>query len=196
MKGEVDVEAAKGEAVGVGSKEDDGEGGIADKVTFSLLRENEFCLRDHREGICGTDGTNDEIRSFSVFVERALDCRYQQLSINIALLNEIRSRRTVVHPLAALPLLSNTYPGTCNSSSSSISAPLGGGTGAGLGLTYGLGHLSPNSPFKNSMPNPRLYTPVRSSSASSSAVRKVVDTSPPNLYDPISDCPLRGSYEC
>lgn len=51
MKGEVDVEAAKGDAVGVGSKEDEGEGGIADSVTFNLLLENEFCLSDHREGI-------------------------------------------------------------------------------------------------------------------------------------------------
>lgn len=81
VKGEVDVEAAKGDAVGVGSKEDDGEGGRADNVTFNLLLENEFCLSDHNEGICGTDGTNDEIRSLSVFVERALDCQSQQRTI-------------------------------------------------------------------------------------------------------------------
>lgn len=180
---DVDVDAAKGDAVGVGSNDDEGEGGIADSVTFNLLLENEFCLSDHSEGIWGTDGTNDEIRSLSVFVERALDCQYTAKASTSLLQVERELKRTVVHPLAALPLLSNTYPGTCSSSSMSTPAPshLGGGTGAGLGLTYGLGHLSPSSPSKNSMPRPRLYTPVRSSSTSSSAVHKVVEASPPNL---------------
>ena len=48
-------------------------GGVTVSVRFSLLRECECCLSDHKDGTRGIEGTNEVSRSLSVFVDRALD---------------------------------------------------------------------------------------------------------------------------